>query len=250
MGPGRYMIGDLIGDSGAVSKVAGSSNLTVKRVITLFLLYGHLLTRYFTFDEDFSDQGLEINYHNQYIMEKARLTPVPAIHNFFSDEIEYYASCGKYQWLALGSSQSTKFENIQYAVHKIKKINPGIKIHWFGGSRFDWLIKLPIASCDTSSWTKVGMQGHINFWNLEKNKSHKIYIAGRIKSKEADEYHFVTYPWRPELERYLKENFDLTYKNLCGYDAFTNMGVINTRFYVELQNRINEERVKRGVPLE
>lgn len=253
LGKYRHMIAELIGDSGAWSKVKGTSNLTLEQVISLFKMIGHKFDRYFNFDDDFSEQGFEHNHYNLCKMEQEDLEPIAVIHNFFTKEIEYYAGCGKYEWLALGSSQSTKFENIQYAVHKIKKINPDLKIHWFGGSKFEWLIKLPIASCDSSSWGKTSKFGNINFWNPEEpklNKTHTIYVGGRIGNGKDSKYHFNTYPWRNDLENYLWENFGLTYRDLCGYEGFTNMGVVNTRFYVELENHINQERIKRGVPLE
>jgi hypothetical protein len=232
----------------------GTSNLTIEEVISFLESFGHLLDRYFNFDTDFSEQGFDHNIANQIRMERAGLKPVPVIHNFFNDEIEYYLDSGKYDWLALGSSQSTKFDDIRYAVDKIKKWgNPNIKIHWFGGSKFDWLCQLPIASCDTTSWAQTGMYGYVYFWNPENpdfNKTDKIYIGGRMKGGVKGEYDFVNYPWRKDLEEYLFNTFGFTYANLCGYEDKLNMQLVNTRFFAEQEKRINEERVKRGIPLE
>ena len=121
------------------------------------------------------------------------------------------------------------------------------------GSTFDWLCQLPIASCDTSSWAKAGVYGFITYWNPHEdsfNKSHRIYISGPVKPSKRNEYHFVTYPWRTELEDYLRNTFGYTYQKLCGYGDKYYMQVVNTRFYVELERRINEERRKNGIPLE
>lgn len=250
----RYMMDEVIGDSGAWSVAQGNSDITLEEVIATFKMKGHLFNRYFSFDTDFSIQGFENNIAHQLKMEKAGLNPMPVIHNFFNDEIPYYLKSGKYEWLALGSSQSTNLDDIRYAVDQIKTWgDQNIRIHLFGSSKFEWLINLPIAAGDTTSWAQAGKFGRIFFWNpheIKLNKTHAIYVGGRMKNLEDDKYHFVTYPWRRELEEYLDKAFHFTYQDLCGYDDKHFMQVVNTRFYVELEKRINAERVKRGIALE
>jgi hypothetical protein len=75
-------------------------------------------------------------------------------------------------------------------------------------------------------------------------------VGGYIKDEDENEYDYVTYSWRDNVDKYLKDNFDLTYQDLVGYNSAFNMQLINTRFYAELEKRINEERIRRGVPLE
>ena len=250
----KEMLGELIFDSGAWSVAQGTSNFTLTQVITFLQHYGDNCNYYFSFDNDFSDRGFANNIDNQIVMERAGLHPVPVIHNFCTEEIEYYVNSGKYTRLALGSSQSTNFDDIRYAVDKIKKWgNPDIRIHWFGGAKFDWLVRLPIASCDTTSWAAMGAYGNIRYWNphVEKlNKTHSIYVGGQIKKFKEGEYHFVDYPWRGELEEYLEKTFHMTYADLLGYDDKLNMQLINARFGADLEKRINEERIKMGVELE
>lgn len=249
----RHMMDEIIGDSGAWSVAQGTSDITIDVVIAILKICGHRFNRYFSFDTDFSDKGFENNISNQIKMENAGLHPVPVVHNFFNQEISYYVQSGKYDWVALGSSQSTNFDDVRYAVDRIKIWgNPDIKIHWFGGGKFDWLAKLPIASCDTSSWVKTGQFGKINYWNPHEEKfykGHTIYVGGQIRELKEGEYHFVTYPWRRELEEYLDQNLHLTYSDLLGYDDKFNLQLVNTRFFAELQNRINIERNKRGIEL-
>jgi len=246
----RHMIGVLYGDSGAWSSAQGTSDIDLEDVIFFFSRYGPLMDLYFNFDSNFSDDGFEDNISNQLKMERAGLFPVPVIHNFFTKEIEYYIESGKYEWLALGSSQVTSFNGFKSAVDKIKRLNPDIKIHWFGGSRYEWMIKVPVASCDTTSWAKSGSFGKINYHNLQTGKSDLLYIGGRMPKFKDGEYHFLTYPWHQDVEDYLYQTFNLTYQDLCGYDDKANMQLVNTRFYVELEKRINQERVRRGIPLE
>ena len=139
----RHLMDELIGDSGAWSFAQGKSDLSIEELIAVLNVCGDLFTRYFNFDTDFRDNGFENNISNQITMEKTGLNPVPVVHNFFDNEIEYYVKSGKYDWLALGSSQATNFDDIRYAVDRIITWgDPGIRIHWFGGSKFDWLTKL------------------------------------------------------------------------------------------------------------
>ncbi|MCE5264421.1 MAG: hypothetical protein LLG97_12920, partial [Deltaproteobacteria bacterium] len=181
----RHLIASLIADSGAWSVAQGKSTLTLREVASHLLIWGKHYDHYFNFDTDFSTEGFNNNIANQVALEHVGLTPVPVVHNFHNNEIEFYVKSRKYDWLALGSSQASNFKDIKYAVDKIKRWgNPSIKIHWFGGSKFDWLCELPIASCDTTSWAATGMYGSIMYWNPANpniNKADQIYIGGRIK---------------------------------------------------------------------
>lgn len=251
----RHMMIRVILDSGAWSYVSGVAKyLSLDGLISYLQEHGHRFDIYFNFDTDFSDHGFNHNIANQIKMEQAGLTPVPVVHNIFNREIDYYVKSGKYNYIALGSRQVTNFNDLAYAVYRIKKGNPDIKIHWFGGSRFDWLCQLPVASCDTTSWAEMGKYGRINYWNPnlpEFNKTHKIYTGGVMKGESmADAHHYVTYPWREDVDKYIKDVFGLTFQDLVGLDAAFNMQLINTRFYVEQERRINEERIRRGIPLE
>jgi len=249
----RHMVESIVADSGAWSVAKGKSTFSIDALISYLKLWGHLFDLYFNFDTNFSDQGFKDNYENQLKMEKEGLHPVPVVHNFFNFEINFYLSLGKHPWLALGSAQSKNFADFQYAVNRIKRKDSNVRIHWFGGSRFDWLIQTPVASCDTSSWAKTGGFGHILYWNDHEErlyKGHRIYVGGYIKDEDDRSYHFVTYPWRKELEEYLSKTFGFEYVDLLGYEDKFNMQLVNTRFYAELEKRINAERLKRKIPLE
>jgi len=249
----RHMVASIIADSGAWSVAKGKSTLSIDALISYLKLWGHLFDRYFNFDTNFSNQGFRDNYENQLKMEKEGLHPVPVIHNFFNFEINFYMSLGIYPWLALGSAQSKTFADFEYAVRRIKRKDPEVRIHWFGGSRYDWLVQTPVASCDTSSWAKTGSYGHILYWNDHVEglyKGHRIYVGGYIKDEDEGSYDFVNYPWRTELEEYLGKTFGLRYSDLLGYDDKFNMQMVNARFYAELERRINAERLNRKIPLE
>jgi hypothetical protein len=134
------MINDVIGDSGAWSFAQGKSDITVEELIAVLKSCGKQFTRYFNFDTDFRDKGFENNIANQILMEKAGLSPVPVVHNFFDKEIEYYVKSGKYDWLALGSSQSTNFDDIRYG-DEANHIGAGLLIPQIHGKR-GWFLSI------------------------------------------------------------------------------------------------------------
>lgn len=247
----RSMMGELILDSGAWTASKGLCEIDVDQYISYLKLWGHHFDRYFNLDTDFRDCGFDNNIVKQIRMERAGLNPVPVVHNFFDDEIDYYLQRGRYDWLALGSSQATNFDAIQFAVERIKKGNPQMKIHWFGGSRYDWLIHLPIASCDTTSWAIAGKYGLLNYLNQEEGSDHVIYVGDYERAKGDPGFGYWTYPWREELDKFLSERFRLQVPDdLFGMESAFNRQVINAYHYAELERRINEERIRRGVPLE
>lgn len=249
----RPMVESIIADSGAWSVAKGTSTFSIDALISYLKLWGHLFDFYFSFDTDFTEQGFTNNHSNQQRMEREGLSPIPVIHNFFNFEIPFYLSLKKYPWLALGSAQSQNLNDFRYAVDRIKWQDSKVKIHWFGGSKYEWLIQTPVASCDTTSWVKTGGFGHICFWNEHKDalyKADRVYVGGHIRDEDDGSYHFVTYPWRRELEEYLHNNFRFQYGDLLGYDDKFNMQIVNTRFFSELEARINVERLKRDIPLE
>jgi hypothetical protein len=212
-------------------------------------LWGKNFARYFNLDTDFRDCGFDNNVAKQIKMEKAQLKPVPVIHNFYDDEIDFYLKQKKYDWLALGSSQSTSFDALEFAVNRIKTGDPKVKIHWFGGSNFEWLSRLPVASADTSSWAITGKFGMIRYQNPQEDKTHLIYVGHYLREDGDIGFDYETYPWKNDLDEYLTL-FKMTPEDLFGVNAAYHHQVINSYYYYELEQRINEDRVKRGIALE
>lgn len=188
-------------------------------------------------------------------MERHGLKPVPVIHDFWGNEIPDYVNAGIYPWLALGSKQCKHFSDFKYAVKRIKGLNHDIKIHWFGGSRFDWLVNTEIASTDTTFWMTKGKFGDIYFWNEHNNgpyKGDRIKVAPPPKAgDEDDETHdLMSYPWQTELQAYLRNTFNFGYQDLWGLDSAVNIQLVNLRFFQDVQRRVNDLRGKMGIPLE
>ena len=123
---------------------------------------------------------------------------------------------------------------------RIKWQDSKVKIHWFGGSKYEWLIQTPVASCDTTSWVKTGGFGHIYFGMSTKMHFTKATrsMSGDIREEDDRSYHFVTYPWRMELEEYLHNDFRFQYGDLLGYNDKFNMQIVNTRFFPNLKQEL------------
>ncbi|HEC91804.1 MAG TPA: hypothetical protein ENI51_02245 [Candidatus Atribacteria bacterium] len=247
----RHMIRSCICDSGAWSTHNADLKIDVVYVKTFYCNNKDLFDWYINFDEDFSTRGFAENLENQKTLEEAGLRPVPVVHNFYNDEIEYYVEEG-YNIIALGSSQNTSLDATKYAVEKIKRLNPEIKIHLLGFTKIKELIELPIASSDSASWAISGKFGFIKYWNWRKkgyDKTDHIYVDGYHGNK-GNSYDFATYPFKKELEDYLESNFGFSYKDLLGYRGQFNVLLINLHYYVTLEDIINEERRRLNIPLE
>ena len=238
----RHVIGSLIGDSGAFSVFRGNSDLTLSEVIAFLNAHGPKLDRYFNFDWNFEEDSFCDNLDSFIKMRAAGLDPVPVIHNFYNQEIEYYIEHYDFSWIALGSEQSKRYDDVEYAVSKIKRLRPDAKIHLFGRCEYEWFLNLPIDACDITSAQRLAGFGYINYWNeasSKRNKTERVYIGGRTKDFKGSEYHFLNYPYRSNLEKYLLETFALTFEDLVDYGALLNLQLINVRYYADLEKRIN-----------
>ena len=241
------MVKELILDSGAWSVAHGTSDLTLTQYIAYLKMHAHQFDAYFNFDTDFSDKGFQNNIIAQTEMENAGLHPVPVVHNLYDGEIDYLFKGGSYIHAALGSSQTSRFEDLDYGCNTIKDINPAITVHWFGGARFEWLVNTTVDSCDTSSWAKSGAYGGIRYWNPRKDgldKTDLVYIGDRLEPASNDCYRYVAYPWRNDLDAFLKNTFKWSnpLQELTGYSEALNKQLINLHYYVELENRVIAER--------
>lgn len=246
----RHMSGSIICDSGAFGVYKKTSNLTLSKVISFFKSWYFKFDLYFNFDNDFSADSFDNNYESYQKMLKAGLNPVPVIHNFYNGEIAFYMKHHKCEWLALGSAQTKRFKDVEFAVKTIKKLSPDTKIHLFGRCDYEWLCKLPIDSCDIATPQIVAGLGYMLYWNEDKkgvDKTEKIYIGGRMKNLKPSEQHYKTHPKRDALDAYLKDEFKFEYRNLVGYNGAEKIQLINVRYYTELQKRINEHRTRNKV---
>jgi hypothetical protein len=242
----RDKIDGLILDSGAWTLNNKKSNNKTMNVPKDLIFYCQDVEKYFNYifnyDSDFHIRGFEINYTNQVEMEKAGLSPVPVVHNYYGkEEINHYIKRGCKR-VALGSFEGRDLHAIDYATQRLK--DHGIKIHLFKMGSYATLSRLPIDSADASSWAQHAKFGCIIIWNPNKPGEDKTEILRMpdylIKDNKNVPY-FDEYPLREEIEELIYDTTSITYNDLMGLDAHLYRQVLNTFYYTQIQDIINNK---------
>lgn len=248
----RGKIGSLIFDCGTFTlnyaKSEATSSITLSNYKNYVQTFEKHYDFYFNFDADFSDDGFETNLYNQKYLESFGLSPVPVVHDVWGSEIDYYIDRrDKYQRVALGSAQIRNEETLGYVMERFE--GSGIKIHLFGNTTFEFLVNYPIASVDTAMWARTGGYGFINYWNPRKEglkKSDRIYMEEFVDHDAEKKVTFSNYEFREDLEKFLLETLDLTYQDLMGHDGSYNKMLVNTHYYVQLEDIVNQIHQQKG----
>lgn len=243
-------VGSLIFDSGTwtlnKAKIDKSNVITLRNYKNYAKMVGHYYERIFNFDSNFTDDGFEDNYYNQLILEEAGLKPVPVVHDVYGEEIDLYID-KEYDFVALGSSQITKVDTLSYVLEKFE--GTGINIHLFGSAKFEFLTGFPIYSCDTAMWTHTGSYGYIHYWNPKKdgeNKIDTIYMEEFIGHEHEKKITFSNYEFRKDLEEFLLKTLKITYQDLMGSDGDCYKSLVNTHFYAQLEDIVNQIHQQKG----
>ena len=195
----------------------------------------------FNYDSDFSVGGFKTcNYCNQLEMEKAGLSPVPVVHDYYGkEEINHYIKRG-YQRVALGSFEGRDYDAIDYATKRLK--DHGIKVHVFKMGSYSDLSRLPIDSADASSWSQHAKFGCIILWNPMKPGEDKTVIlrmSDYLIKENRNVPYFDEYEYRDEVEELIYETTGITYNDLMGLDAHLYRQVLNSYYYTRIQDLIN-----------
>jgi hypothetical protein len=246
----RDKISGLITDSGTWTLNNVSSEVARRITLTNYKNYistfGEHFDFYFNFDDDFTDDGFENNLYNQRILEAADLKPVPVIHDIWGEEIDYYIDSG-HTHVALGSPQIKSTKILSYVMNKFK--GKEIKVHLFGHTKFEFITNFPIHSCDSTTWALAGAFGSILYWNPNKrgqNKVDKIPLGEYLQLDAPEKMYFENYPYRREVEQYLFDTFGLTYEDLVGPNGKFYQQLVNTHYYVQLEDRVNQIHRQKG----
>jgi len=248
----RDKVDSLILDSGTFTlnyaKPEATSSITLSNYKNYVQTFEKHYDFYFNFDADFSDDGFETNLYNQKYLERFGLLPVPVVHDVWGSEIDYYVDRkDKYQRVALGSAQIKTEETLDYVMERFK--GTGIKIHLFGNTTFEFLVNYPIASIDTAMWARTGGYGFIHYWNPRKeglNKIDKIYMEEFLDHDGEKKVTFSNYAFREDLEKFLLETLNITYQDLMGHDGSYNKMLVNTYYYVQLEDIVNQIHQQKG----
>ena len=184
-------------------------------------------------------------------LEEEGLKPVPVIHDIGGHEIDHYIE-REYPIVAIGSSQITDLDSLMNVVDRFD--GTGIKLHLFGNSSFDLLAKAPLFSCDTTNWAIKGSFGDVLYWNPQKrgfNKTDKIYLQEFFNpARDENRKSYSSYEFKEDFDKYLSDTFGLCFSDLIGVDGTYNKMLVNTHFYAQLEDIVNEIHRKKGVVTE
>ena len=237
----RDKVGSVILDSGTYTlNFTKNPDLTISidTYESYLRAFGGDYDFYFNFDSDFSPQGFPINQAHQRRLERAGLKPVPVIHDICGDEVEYFIDRG-YEIVAIGSQE--KDLNALYLVTD-RLFQAGVKVHLFGTTKYNYLVNLPLFSCDSTTGTKTGAYGSILYWNPHKkdvDKTDVIYVEEYLHDPQRKGQAFSTYAFRTDLEKYLEQTLGISRGDFYGPDANFYKALVNLDFFVRLEERLN-----------
>lgn len=206
------------------------------------------------YDDDFTTSGFEKNHENLKKLEKSGISAIPVIHDYEAenfDEIDYYLR-HDYNLIALGYNEHKK-SKFAKAVKRITR--NGCKVHVLGITSFKDLKDLPVHYCDSTNWTQAVAFGYIYFWNDKKKGCNPLEddMTDTIRFWDKDEqirkpgYYYDDYPFKSDLDHYLKEMFGFTWVDLYGPDKHVNREVVNIDYFVTLQEKLRQYHKRNDV---
>jgi len=246
----RELFRNVIYDSGAYTLNFAriqDINITLSAYVEDLKQNAHYYDWYMNLDEDFSEEGFEINWWNQSHLEEAGFKPVPVIHDLHGPEANFYIKRG-YKVVAIGSSElgRGRSDALESAVHKLYQA--GAKVHFLGAVNFNLLASLPVHSVDSSNWSQKGSRGAILWWNPIKegpDKTDRIYLTDHEPLREGRIY-LQDYQYRREFEKYLEQDFGFTYQDLMGRDRLLNRSLTYVHYCWTLEEIITQRHQEAG----
>lgn len=249
----RSMINSLILDSGAFSlnNIEGSNGkpINIDGFIEYCKTFQGQFDFIFNFDEDFNLNGFEKNYKNQKKIEAAGIKVVPVVHDYIGEEVaeldEYLKS---YDLISLGFSEhKNDKQKLAATVLKIKQAKK--KVHLLGVSAYNRLKNLPVDYSDSSNWAQGQIFGFMYYWNA-KNTPNDPELTLRFKDFEPNKSDSKKYLdgslYFGEIMEYLKNELGITYQNLYGQNATFYRQLVNTHYFVKMQDRVREAHIANG----
>lgn len=151
-------------DSGAFSASTQGITIDVQEYIGFIKKYENKLEVYANLDVI---GDAEKSWQNQEKMEKAGLSPLPVYH--VEDDLKYLYKCLDYPYFCLGgmargytTGERTKFLDMCFKIICDTLDNlPRSKLHGFGMTSFDLMLRYPWYSVDSTSWIITGRNGGV-----------------------------------------------------------------------------------------
>jgi hypothetical protein len=205
----------------------------------------------FNFDVNFTDSGYSENCMNQKVLEEMGIeNVVPVVHDYLgenTDEVGEFIK--KYERISLGSSKyRTDKKIVSEIVTRIK--DAGKKVHLLGVSAYNSIKDIPLDYNDSSNWAQAQKFGYIYFWNKPYDPD-KPDIMLRFRDSEIDNpnntlKYFEDYDHREEVEKYIKDELGITYRDLYGHNSTFCRQLVNTHYFVKLQDHVREAHIENG----
>ncbi|MDD5053492.1 MAG: hypothetical protein PHO27_12225 [Sulfuricurvum sp.] len=161
----------------------------------------------------------EAGWKNQKIMEDAGLSPLPVYH--IEDDISYLYRCLEYPYFCLGgmatgytTAQRRSFLDMCFEIicNTIDGM-PKCKIHGFGMTSLELLLRYPWYSVDSTSWVLTGRFGSVfvprkvNGSYVYDESSWKVTVSNQSPDQIEEGKHFNTFAPMEQnmILQYLKE---------------------------------------------
>ena len=161
----------------------------------------------------------EGTWKNQKFMEKRGLHPLPVFHA--GEDLEYfYRYLGKYDYICLGGLVGGSNNQLTFWLDSLFEIIcdtsdhfPKCKIHGFGLTALDLMLRYPWYSVDSTSWVLTGRHGAVlvprfrgGKWTYDDNPF-KVNVSNQNPTKVDEGKHISTYSImeREIIFQYLEE---------------------------------------------
>lgn len=237
---------DLFLDSGAFSAWTRGITINLQEYIDFIKTNNEYLEHYAVLDV-IGDP--EATYRNQKEMESQGLKPIPCFH--YGEDfkwLEFYIN--NYKYIALGglvgrpkAELTEHLDKSWEIICNTPKSIPKCKIHGFGITSIQFLLRYPWYSVDSTSWVLVGRTGGIyvpkrknNNWDYLQ-KPIVVSVSNKSPDKKIINKHYQT--MTPEdkalVDLYLKEK---------GYEIGMSSFVIKNKDYTLLENEKWAEKAK------
>ena len=251
----RALLSSLILDSGVYSVQKSGARQTHEELYMKFKTFAKYNSSVwdliFNFDLHFDLDSYDKNLDYQIDLEQAGIPVVPVIHNIYNNDVDRILARGlpAHNTVAIGQCDGrTVLDNVKPVVMKLHHAKA--KIHFFGSSEYRLMAKLPIWSCDSTSWAKYPSHGVVLFWNHKHSrfdKTDKIHFPKFQEAKTPSGYiYYRDYDYLKDFEEYLESNLSFTLADMLGEEADLNRAVANMFYYCQLEEKIAQEQRLRG----
>ena len=192
-------------DSGAFSAWSKGAEINIQEYISFIKMNKKYIDYYSVLD---SIGDPELTLKNQRIMEKAGLTPLPCFH--YGEDLKYLKTyLAKYEYICLGGMVPISTSNLETWLGDLfsnyicdDKGIPKVKIHGFGMTSLDLMLKYPWYSVDSTSWVMTGRFGSVMVPRFRNGKyvyneqPWKVTVSFKSPDIKEQDKHILTYTER------------------------------------------------------